>query len=122
MKLPGLQRYLSQNLEQDVTPVTEFSHLEGASVVGNPQFKSNLLSFGTAYGLCLQGLGDASIHTNLLPDEIVTSRLIRAKKPWMVAAVAAMLLGCAINFVGHWSAFSSADVTKDEFQDGRFAR
>src|SRR5262249_24500888 len=33
------------------------------------------------------------LHTNLLPQEIRTERLVRSKKPWAVAAAAALLLG-----------------------------
>ena len=61
----------------------------------------------------LQGLGTAKLSTNLLPHEIVTDRMIRDKKPWAVAMVAALLLGCTINFFGHWRAWHS--VTKSEF-------
>ncbi len=114
MKLPGLVRYLSQNLEQDVKPIQSFSSLESDSVVDSPQFKSNVLSFGPAYGLCLQGMGRGSIGTNLLPKEIVTDRLIRAKKPWVIGAIAATLLGCTINFFGVWNASMKADLTTND--------
>jgi len=59
-----------------------------------PAFRGNQLSFGVSYGLCLQGLDAAALKTNLVPHEIVTDRMVRAKKPWIVAAVAALLLGC----------------------------
>src|SRR5262249_27662138 len=45
-----------------------------------------------AYGLALQGLKQARLLTNLLPPEIRTERLIKAKKPFAVAAAAALLL------------------------------
>ena len=46
-----------------------------------------------AYGLALQGLKRARLQTNLLPHEIRIERLVRAKKPWAVAAAAALLIG-----------------------------
>ena len=52
-----------------------------------------MLSFAVCYGLVLQGLGQSTLSTNLLPREIVTDRLIREKKPWAVAMVAALLVG-----------------------------
>ena len=116
MKLPGLGRYLSQNLGNDVEPVASFRGLVGSAVTESPQFKDNLLGFGTCYGLCLQGLKKASIHTNLLPREIVTERLIREKKPWVVAMAAALLVGCTINYFGYWSAWRSADIDRQEFK------
>lgn len=109
MKLPGLQRYLSQNLEYEVQPITEFQQLTAGSAAGKPQFKDNVLSFAVAYGLCLQGLGKSELFTNLLPEEIVRSRLIRSKKPWMVAGAAAILAGLTFNYFSHASAWREVD-------------
>jgi len=105
MKLPGLQRYLSQNLEQQVTPIEDFTHLSAGSNTSQKQFQQNILSFAVSYGLCLQGLGKSEISTNLLPEEIVRTRLVRAKKPWAVAGVAALLLGMTFNYAIHVSAW-----------------
>lgn len=110
MGLPGLQRYLAQNLEVPVKLAEDFEHLAGGSVTAQPAFQQNRLSFPVAYGLCVQGLGRAKMATNLLPDEIATQRIIRAKKPWAVAAAAALMLGLAFNYSGHVSAFQTADL------------
>jgi type IV pilus assembly protein PilM len=59
------------------------------------------------YGLVLQGMGASTLSTNLLPREIVTDRLIREKKPWAVAMVATLLLGCTVSFFGYWRAWNS---------------
>ncbi len=107
MKLPGLQKYLSQNLGYTVTEVQNYRGMSGDPVVSASAFKDNLLSFAVCYGLVLQGLDKSKLSTNLLPPEIVTDRLIRDKKPWAVAMVSALLLGCAINFLGHWRAWNS---------------
>ena len=55
-------------------------------------------AFGVCYGLCLQGLGQAKFDTNLLPREMMTERIIRAKKPWALATAAGLMLAFAINF------------------------
>jgi type IV pilus assembly protein PilM len=54
------------------------------------------------------------LRTNLLPDEIITTRLVKAKKPWAVAAVALLLLGLTINYFMHYAALLTAN--KDEPQ------
>jgi type IV pilus assembly protein PilM len=108
MKLPGLQRYLSQNLEMEVTPITEFEKMAAGSAAGKPQYKDNILSFAVAYGLCLQGMGKSELKTNLLPEEIVRTRLVRSKKPWMVAGAAAILVGLTFNYMSHASALKEA--------------
>ncbi len=112
MRLPGLQKYLSQNLGHQVVEVQKYRGVTGEAVTKAPAFKENLLSFAVCYGLVLQGLGKANLSTNLLPPEIVTDRLIRDKKPWAVAMVAALLLGCTINFLGHWRAWNSVNASK----------
>ena len=61
-----------------------------------PQFQDNLASFAVAYGLGIQGLGKGGLSTNLLPPEIERVRLIRAKKPWALAASALVMLGLTL--------------------------
>jgi type IV pilus assembly protein PilM len=109
MKLPGLQRFLSQNLDQQVKLVDSFNNLVGGTATAGPQFKENQLTFGVAYGLCVQALDNAQLRTNLLPDEIITTRLVRAKKPWAVAAVAVLLVGMTINYFSHYASILSAN-------------
>lgn len=92
-RLPGLQKFLSEKLQLDVRKPTAFEDLVGETVVTAPVFTENLLSFPVAYGLALQGLKQSRLTTNLLPQEIQFDRMIRAKKPWSVAAAAAILLG-----------------------------
>lgn len=115
MKLPGLQRYLAQNLEQDVKPIEEFDRLIVGSSTGSTQFKDNVLSFAPAYGLCVQALGKSELKTNLLPEEIVTRRMVRAKKPWAVAGVAAVLAGLTFNYFTHVSAWSDVNVKDSQW-------
>jgi type IV pilus assembly protein PilM len=113
MQLPGLQRYLSQNLDQEVYQLDAFEALVGGTATAVPQFKDNQLTFGVAYGLCVQALQKSQISTNLLPREIVTKRLVRAKKPWAVAAAALLLSGMAVNYWSHYSAWRGATVKSE---------
>jgi len=107
MKLPGLQRYLAQNLGFDLTRLEVFRGLTGSAVVDAPAFKENVPAFGVCYGLCLQALRDTRIETNLLPREIMQERMIREKRPWAVGAAAALLLGCGVSYFMHWVAARS---------------
>ncbi|HJQ82165.1 MAG TPA: type IV pilus assembly protein PilM [Lacipirellulaceae bacterium] len=109
MKLPGLQRFLSQNLDQEVKLIDSFNNLVQGTATASPQFKENQLTFGVAYGLCVQALDAGQLRTNLLPEEIVTTRLVKAKKPWAVAAVALLLVGMTVNYFGHYSSWKTAD-------------
>ena len=104
-KLPGLRQFLSKQLEIDIAKVNEFKKLRGSDVVSQATFTNNLLSFAPCYGLCLQGLKKGHIKTNLLPQEIVVERIIRAKKPWVLAAVSALALGLMLGYVFNTNAW-----------------
>ncbi len=124
VKLPGLAQYLSKNLAMDVDVLDAFSQLTGDEVTTAPAFKDHIAAFAPVYGLCLQVLGKGPVATNLVPKEVLKERMIRAKKPWAVAAAAALLMGFAGNllFAGNrWAyvhpdkwqgAMSAADSTK----------
>jgi len=112
MKLPGLRRYLSQNLGFDVLRIESFRGIAGSEVLDSPAFQENQLCFGVCYGLAVQALDEGSITTNLLPGEILKARMIEAKKPWAVAIAATLLLGCSLSFMGHSRALSTVDTDK----------
>ena len=95
-KLPGLRQYLNKQLEIDVRKVEAFEKLTGSEVTGQKSFNENLLSFAPCYGLCLQGVGRSQLKTNLLPNELVVERIVKAKKPWVLASVGLLMLGCVL--------------------------
>lgn len=101
-KLPGLQKFLQQNLNYDVQRVEKFCGLGGEENIDARAFSENQLSFCVAYGLALQGLQQTPIQTNLLPTEIRTARMIRAKKPWSLTAAACLLFGFVATFIGNY--------------------
>lgn len=115
MKLPGLQRYLAQNLGFELTRVEMFRGLGGTAVVDQPAFKENAPAFGVCYGLALQGLRQSKIHTNLLPPEVAQDRMIRAKKPWAIAAAAALLIGCSVSYVQFWRSADKVSMGQNWF-------
>jgi len=104
-RLPGLQRFLAEKLGLEVRKIDKMSRLTSDTTVSAPIFQENVLSFGVAYGLALQGTKRSKLVTNLLPPEIHKERLVRAKKPWFaaVAAVLALAIGGAA-LGNHWAA------------------
>jgi len=95
-RLPGLAKYISQNLGVDVSVAEKIAGLGDTEVLSAPLFKENALSFGVAFGLAIQGLGVATIQTSLLPPEILSAKVYRRKRPFFVAAGVAILgaVGC----------------------------
>src|SRR5262249_42573736 len=73
-RLPGLQRFLQEKLQLEVRKLTKIKRLKGEEVTTAPQFSENVLSFGVAHGLALQGLKLTRLQTNLLPQEIQSER------------------------------------------------
>lgn len=91
-RLPGMQKYLEQNLNMDVQQLRTFEKV----TAGPETLSEHVLSLGVAYGLALQGLGEATVNTNLLPDAIAKRRLWQKKTPWFLAAAACILVASGL--------------------------
>ena len=91
-RLPGLQKFLEQNLNIPVTRVDSYNKLVPTAAVNAPTFTENVLSFAVAYGLALQGLQLTVVNTNLLPSEVARQRVWKKKRPWFVAAASVLVL------------------------------
>ncbi len=92
-RLPGLQKFLQEKLQIEVRKFQQFERATGEAVTSAPAFAENIMSFGVAYGLALQGLEQCRLTTNLLPAEVKFERMIRKKKPWVLTAAASLLFG-----------------------------
>lgn len=102
--LPGLRKYLKQQLSMDVYRIEEFKNvkLEGAKDGDDRSkaFHDSSLVLCTAYGLALQGLGLNAVGGNLMPVATLRKAMWREKVPWfgMAAGVAALAGGAM--FIG----------------------
>jgi type IV pilus assembly protein PilM len=95
-RLPGLQKFLEQNLSISVHRVDNFQQVSASDAVNAPVFQENVLSFAVAYGLGVQGLGEGTIETNLLPRSVSTKRMWNAKKPWFAVAAAMIVVALGL--------------------------
>ncbi|MBT3279296.1 MAG: pilus assembly protein PilM [Phycisphaerales bacterium] len=90
--LPGMKKYLEQNLNMPVRQVKKFNkvlcNVEGIG--------GDLLGLGVAYGLAAQSLGLAPIMTNMLPHAVVKQRLWKKKTPWFVGAAVLLVVAAAL--------------------------
>lgn len=114
-KMAGLQKFLEQNLQHEVVRLNRFQGLVGDSVLSDPLFEENILTFAVPYGLAIQALQKSYLKTTLLPPEILRARMIRHKKPWAVAAAATLLFGFALSAFGYANVYESVSV--DRFGD-----
>ena len=101
-RLPGLQKFIAQNLQLECQRLDKFRVLAGDAVLESPVFNENVPTFAVAYGLGVQGLGQSMLKTTLLPPEIEQARMIRRKKPWVLATAATFLLGLTVSFLAQW--------------------
>ncbi len=89
-KLPGLQKYIKQNLQMDVDILEKFSKISIPKTAEGDSDHAG--SFAIAYGLALQGLSLSAVDSNLLPPEIAKQVVWRKKRPFFAAAAACLLL------------------------------
>jgi type IV pilus assembly protein PilM len=97
-RLPGLQKYLSQNLTLDVEKLDRLSTGAMPDPKSAALFSENLLSAAGAYGLALQVMGQGKISSSLLPESIRRDKMWAEKNKWFVAAAALFLVGAMIPY------------------------
>jgi type IV pilus assembly protein PilM len=102
-KLPGLQKYLQQNLTITVECPKSFQNASPASAGGDESLTEEFLSFWAAYGLALQGLDLTKVNANLLPTEIAKQVVWRKKKPTFAAAAACLFLAGGMIWFRQWT-------------------
>jgi type IV pilus assembly protein PilM len=99
MKLQGLAKYLTQTLGMQVIKPDTFERLTLASDLSNARFHENVSDFGVVYGLGTQLLGEARIHTNLLPRKIARA-MAWTRKARLFTVAAGILLAVMLVSVG----------------------
>lgn len=97
--LPGLRKYLGQQLQMEVIRPENFSrlNLDGPA---SGEFQAATLNMATAYGLALQGLGfDHGIMANLMPVAVVREALWSRKTKWFAVAAGLSLAAGGLSFI-----------------------
>jgi type IV pilus assembly protein PilM len=95
-RLPGLQKYLQQNLQLDVEGIDGMSTGVPADAKLAAFFNENLRASAAAYGLAVQAMGDGKITSSLLPSAIRREKMWREKTKWFGAAAALFVLGTGV--------------------------
>ncbi len=97
-RLPGLRKYLKQQLQLDVYRLEQFKKLSVDDAHAG-EFQTASLNLATAYGLALQGLGLASLNANLMPVAMVRDAMWKRKVGWFGAAAAVAAVASGAWFV-----------------------
>ncbi len=97
-RLPGLQKYLQQNLQLEVTRLDRLGSGAPSDARLAAALNDNLLSSVSAYGLALQAMGEGKIYSSLLPEKIRRERMWKAKTKWFAAAAATFLIATGVGY------------------------
>jgi len=124
-KIPGLRKFIGQQLQIQVGRLDEFRRI---SVAGREAaaFAEHAVNMATAYGLALQGIGLAPIDVNLVPVRILREQMWHSKTKWFAGAAAIFVAGSAamlyhpVRASTQLSSGESAEVTRAR-QAGRTA-
>ena len=98
MKLPGLLKFLQQSLSLPIRRMDTFDKSVPSEDISLAEFSGHIPRLPIAYGLALQGIGEAAIDCNLLPKETIRLTQWNRKHKWFIAACACFLIGGIICF------------------------
>src|SRR5579864_6239422 len=116
-RLPGLQKYVQQNLQIDVHRIDRLGAGAPPDARAATVFSENILSSVGAYGLAIQGLGLGKINSSLLPMRIRREKMWREKTRWFSAAAAVFVAAPLIGYLsiqwGNTKLASSAPLDRD---------
>jgi len=104
-QLPGLRKYLKQQLAIDVFRLEEFKRPGLDQLPGGvdgdkaKMVRANAVSFATAYGLALQGVGQGTINANLMPVSVIRASMWKGKTKWFAAAAGVAVAAAGAMFI-----------------------
>jgi len=98
-KIPGLRKFIGQQLQVDIVRLDEYHKI---AVAGREAaaFAEHAVNFSTAYGLALQGIGMAEIDANLVPVATLREQMWHQKTKWFAAAAAVAIVGAGLSMIG----------------------
>ncbi|MBM4083004.1 MAG: hypothetical protein FJ278_25070, partial [Planctomycetes bacterium] len=97
-KLPGMEKFLADNLQYKVKALSELRNTTLADSLDADAFNENILTFGIALGLGVQGLGLSHITIDVLPSSYAQEREIGKKKPIAIATAALLFLALGLRY------------------------
>lgn len=108
-RLPGLQKFLKQQLQIDVVRPDGFDKMPVLDGKRESEFSNHALNMATACGLALQGLDLEKVSANILPSHVLASRMWKAKQPWIAASAACFVVAAGLVGVKHFTDASTID-------------
>src|SRR5436190_37982 len=118
-QLPGLQKYLQQNLQLPVEKLDGFKANPPADAKLAAPFQEGIITLAGAYGLAVQAMGQSKITSSLLPQTIRRQKIWQEKTKWFATAAALFVVG-ALGAGASWYlndyAYENASEIRTEYQ------
>ena len=111
-RLPGLQKFLKQQLQMDIVRPDGFKGIEVNGRIES-DVAENAINLATAYGLALQGLDLEKVNANVMPNMILRERMWSAKQTWFAGAAASLAMVAAATTLVY---FKDASATQNSFK------
>jgi len=96
--LPGLRKFLKQQIQMDVYRLERFKRAGVGDKGREEEMEAHAGELAVCFGLALQGVGFETIDANLIPVDIVRASMWRRKTPFFVAAAVLAVAGSAMMF------------------------
>ncbi len=117
-RLPGLQKFLKQQLQMEVTRLDNFKKVEAEGRTA-AEFAEQSVSLATAYGLALQGIELEKVSCNILPSGLIRRQIWKSKQPYNVAAALIIALSAGLAYGRLWwdqKAYESQAAVRGQIQ------
>lgn len=117
-QLPGLQKYLQQNLQLPVEKIDSFKSLPPTEAKMATSLQEGIITLAGAYGLALQAMGEGKITSSLLPQSIRRQKMWQEKTKWFATAAAMFVagtLGVAGSYVYNRAALNQAEPIRNDY-------
>ena len=99
-RLPGLARYLTEATGIEIHGLSSLENFDLSAARNVEYFRRHAAGFPVALGAAAQALGIlGTLETTMLPPEIIRRKVLVRKKPWAVAAAAAVLAMVGVLYV-----------------------
>jgi type IV pilus assembly protein PilM len=92
-QLPGLQKYLQQNLQLPVEKLDGFKANPPSDAKLAAPFQEGIITLAAAYGLAIQAMNQGKITSSLLPQTIRRQKIWQEKTKWFATAAALFVVG-----------------------------
>ncbi|MBX3359569.1 MAG: type IV pilus assembly protein PilM [Phycisphaeraceae bacterium] len=99
--LPGLRKYLSQQLQMEVVRLENFSRLK-LDDARDIELQAAASRMSTCYGLALQGLGLQTCTANLMPVKVIRDAMWKRKVKWFGLAAGLAVVGGVASFARYF--------------------